>query len=923
MDFLTDSDWESFSESGSSEHEEVDFLYGGQACTILSSLEESIGKIDEFLSFERGFPHGDIVRSITDPCGQMGRVTKINMFVNLENVHGKIVKNINSKQLSKLHSISVGDIVVNANWIGRVVKLVDCVSIIFDDGSKCEVTAVDHEKLVPVSSNLIDDPQYRYYPGQRVRVVPSNVSRSTRWLCGTWRGNQDEGTISGVDAGFVYVDWISCVHVDHESSASPPCLQKAKDLTLLSCFSHANWQLGDWCMLFSADFRGTTEEFLHASTQHITRDSWKQDKGFKSGNPDSRLEEIFTIIKTRTMVDVVWQDGTCGLGLDSQTLLPVGITNTHEFWPHQFVLEKGTIGNSQRWGVVCGMDANERTVKVQWRTIAVNQINGFDGKQVEETASAYELVEHPDYSYCFGDIVFKKVVQNQYGDQADKCIKIPENGFGTEAVSKGRNLNLDHYKDPSTYCLSCIGIVTGFNEGDVEVKWASGITTKVAPYEIYRIDKYEDSATTPVLFEENTEAYNQEMFVDEKQSDSHKGKELLNFNSAIESGEKFSLVPTSFFCPQAAIGYFTSIASSILGSLGPNSLISQDPSGCISRNAKEYDILLEKEVAETCHHCAEQDMSELQIFEMTNIRQEVEEIEENKVSMMPKPVETSDQFRQFDMVSDCSDHHFLGESKVLAVSQVKRSWLKKVQQEWSILEKNLPETIYVRVCEERINLLRAALVGAPGTPYHDGLFFFDISLPSDYPYEPPLVHYRSGGLRLNPNLYESGKVCLSLLNTWAGSETEVWNSGKSTVLQVLLSLQALVLNEKPYFNEAGYDKQLGRAEGETNSVSYNENAFLVTCQSMLYILRHPPKHFEALVKEHFSRRAETILSACNAYLEGAPVGFALECGKNGHNVYLKESSTGFKIMLAKLFPKLVDAFSDQGTNCSEFRGVEK
>lgn len=104
-----------------------------------------------------------------------------------------------------------------------------------------------------------------------------------------------------------------------------------------------------------------------------------------------------------------------------------------------------------------------------------------------------------------------------------------------------------------------------------------------------------------------------------------------------------------------------------------------------------------------------------------------------------------------------------------------------------------------------------------------------------------LVHYHSGGLRLNPNLYESGKVCLSLLNTWTGSETEVWNPGSSTILQVLLSLQALVLNEKPYFNEAGFDKQLGRAEGETNSVSYNENAFLVTCQSMLYILRKPPK----------------------------------------------------------------------------------
>lgn len=103
------------------------------------------------------------------------------------------------------------------------------------------------------------------------------------------------------------------------------------------------------------------------------------------------------------------------------------------------------------------------------------------------------------------------------------------------------------------------------------------------------------------------------------------------------------------------------------------------------------------------------------------------------------------------------------------------------------------------------------------------------------------MHYRSGGLRVNPNLYESGKVCLSLLNTWTGTGTEVWNPESSSVMQVLLSLQALVLNEKPYFNEAGYDMQIGRAEGEKNSVSYNENAFIVTWKSMLYLIRQPPK----------------------------------------------------------------------------------
>lgn len=77
-----------------------------------------------------------------------------------------------------------------------------------------------------------------------------------------------------------------------------------------------------------------------------------------------------------------------------------------------------------------------------------------------------------------------------------------------------------------------------------------------------------------------------------------------------------------------------------------------------------------------------------------------------------------------------------------------------------------------------------------------------------------MVHYNSSGLRLNPNLSESGKICLSLLNTWTGTGTEIWDPESSTILQVLLPLQALVLNDKPYFNEASYDKQIGGADDE-------------------------------------------------------------------------------------------------------------
>lgn len=48
------------------------------------------------------------------------------------------------------------------------------------------------------------------------------------------------------------------------------------------------------------------------------------------------------------------------------------------------------------------------------------------------------------------------------------------------------------------------------------------------------------------------------------------------------------------------------------------------------------------------------------------------------------------------------------------------------------------DDIYVRAYEERMDLLRACIVGAPGTPYHDGLFFFDVFFAPDYPQEPPV-----------------------------------------------------------------------------------------------------------------------------------------------------------------------------------------
>jgi hypothetical protein len=96
-----------------------------------------------------------------------------------------------------------------------------------------------------------------------------------------------------------------------------------------------------------------------------------------------------------------------------------------------------------------------------------------------------------------------------------------------------------------------------------------------------------------------------------------------------------------------------------------------------------------------------------------------------------------------------------------------------------------------------------------------------------------------GTFRFNPNLYQCGKVrnrplpsfpfnptrradgavlprgpttplahsqvCLSLLGTWQGQREEMWCEKTSTFLQVMVSIQSLILVPDPFFNEPGYE----------------------------------------------------------------------------------------------------------------------
>ncbi|ONK58096.1 uncharacterized protein A4U43_C09F8070 [Asparagus officinalis] len=103
-------------------------------------------------------------------------------------------------------------------------------------------------------------------------------------------------------------------------------------------------------------------------------------------------------------------------------------------------------------------------------------------------------------------------------------------------------------------------------------------------------------------------------------------------------------------------------------------------------------------------------------------------------------------FKQFDIVSNCSDHHFAKHTQ--NVQGLPNAWMKKIMQEWKILDADLP--------------------GPAGTPYHDGLFFFDFQFTDKYPNEPPhfevfvAYHFYTHGLNMAKACEARSKECLQI-----------------------------------------------------------------------------------------------------------------------------------------------------------------
>ena len=106
------------------------------------------------------------------------------------------------------------------------------------------------------------------------------------------------------------------------------------------------------------------------------------------------------------------------------------------------------------------------------------------------------------------------------------------------------------------------------------------------------------------------------------------------------------------------------------------------------------------------------------------------------------------------------------------------------------------------------------------------------------------------------------------MGTWSGQEGESWNKETSTFLQVLVSIQSLILVEKPYFNEPGWEKQMHSETGKKKSFDYNDNLRLQNLKwAIIDKIENPPVGFENLILQHFKFKKSEILETANMWLD--------------------------------------------------------
>ncbi|KAI0594339.1 ubiquitin-conjugating enzyme [Biscogniauxia sp. FL1348] len=182
----------------------------------------------------------------------------------------------------------------------------------------------------------------------------------------------------------------------------------------------------------------------------------------------------------------------------------------------------------------------------------------------------------------------------------------------------------------------------------------------------------------------------------------------------------------------------------------------------------------------------------------------------------------------------------------------------RITKEIGELQRSSDLSLAVAFRDRDVRNVKALIIGPHETPYEFGFFEFSVKFNKEYPRKSPSVTAtttNNGRCRFNPNIYSSGKVCLSILGTWRGERGEEWSAAQG-LESILLSIQSL-MSSNPYENEPGFE--------EANDISDKENQ-----KCYIAKIRHETLRISIIQKlEDYLGLSSTSIASTNA--EALPV----------------------------------------------------
>ncbi|KAF7310777.1 Isocitrate lyase [Mycena chlorophos] len=730
---------------------------------------------------------------------------------------------------------NVGDIVAYDGWIGQVIELYDEVLV--------ETSTGEVVRLPEIGSRLAVGER-----GADILPAPPAVHSLFGFILGNTRPSPSDTCVEVTHTVYA-ITWLAISQeLDPDEAAKrqrPPKFFQGADtgkLILLRSVADSEMRVGD-----RVTFK---DESKLPSTVHGLDGTMKV------------LVKTFTVTETRTVVDVLWQDGTRESSIRSTELIPYLNPDEYDCWPGDWVL--WNTEDERRPVIVQSVDAPQRTASV--RVAETGKIELVSVLELDTHGASDALMLDADLGVRRGDWVFIHPEGRTNGSPLGRVPRIGEvepwvreppfidnqlAGFrkdmseigadiarqrGLESAVQNRMLRLS----PDDQSLLWFGEVADVClDGTVEVTHPNGTRRH---YPLQRLTKLYDGIDQleDGMWDEMSEGHHQHEEDGQWDWETDDGASAEDWGGNSYEGQ---------------IDVFDADQPPVPVPIAQEEEMDFSPAWPDTIDRSESDV----ETPPAIEH------------------REPLAIDERPLAPIPLPADESGDSADEDesllerfriLPSAPIDHAYYATPP----AQPTKLFMSRLSKEYRALSSSLPDSILVRAFEDRVDLLRCMILGPTNTPYTDAPFVIDWMLDSNFPHSPPMAHFLSwtnGNGRVNPNLYEEGKVCLSILGTWAGDKNEIWSAARSSLLQAFVSIQGLVLVKEPWFCEPAYEKLRGTEEGIVNSRLYSEKAYVLSRGFVRRALELPPGGLETEIEWLFYRtgRLDKVIEDAQALIQ--------------------------------------------------------